>query len=115
MEYILVGVGGVCGSLARYVIGIYLNKKKEVFPFGTFAVNIIGAFLLGVVFSFQNMNNDYRVLLADGFLGAFTTFSTFMFENYQFINARKFLNAGIYVGVSLSLGIAGFCLGRGLL
>lgn len=111
MEFVLVGLGGICGSLSRYIIGVYLNKKKELFPFGTFAVNIIGAFLLGLILS-KDMYSSYKVLIADGFLGAFTTFSTFMLESYEFFKGKKYLNMSIYMIFSIGLGVLGFTLGK---
>lgn len=111
MGYVLVGVGGIFGSIARFAIGKYISEhSKTVFPRGTFIINITGALLLGIVATFQNYNNVY-LLLGDGFLGAFTTFSTFMYEGFNLFQEKEKLNAFKYVFGSLLLGIIGFVIG----
>ncbi|MCX7951401.1 MAG: fluoride efflux transporter CrcB, partial [Clostridiales bacterium] len=77
MQYLLVGIGGALGSLVRYNLGKIISSKfKNIFPVSIFIINITGAMLLGLVSSIGVKNNLY-LLLADGFLGAYTTFSTF--------------------------------------
>jgi CrcB protein len=111
MEYILVGVGGVFGSITRYLLGKYLSEKKDmIFPIGTFVINITGAILLGLVATFQSNRNLY-LLFGDGFLGAYTTFSTFMYEGFSLIQDRERVNALLYITLSIILGVIGFILG----
>lgn len=111
MGYLLVGIGGIFGSITRFVLGKYISERsKTVFPRGTFIINITGAFLLGIVTAFQNYTNAY-LLLGDGFLGAYTTFSTFMYEGFNLFQEEEKLNALKYVLGSLLLGILGFVLG----
>lgn len=110
MEYILVGIGGVFGSIARYSLGrIISSRSKTSFPLGTFMINITGAFLLGIVYSI-NSKSSY-LLLGDGFLGAYTTFSTFMFESLGLFEDREYINAVIYIFISVILGFIGFYFG----
>jgi CrcB protein len=111
MDLILVGVGGAIGSLSRYQLGKLLSKRKRIFPVGTFIINITGAALLGVVTSLDIGSSAY-LLTADGFLGAFTTFSTFMYEGFELFRGNKKINALIYIFVSLLLGVAGFIAGH---
>ncbi len=112
MDYILVGVGGIFGSILRYSLGKYINKNiDKEFPFGTFIINISGAFLLGFVSAVGSNKNLYS-LFGDGFCGAYTTFSTFMFEGVTLIKNNKNLNAMCYVILSLALGIIGYYLGN---
>ncbi len=111
MDLILVGIGGALGSLARYQLGrIISGKSGTAFPIGTFLINITGAILLGVVTSLEAGRNIY-LLLGDGFLGAYTTFSTFMYEGFHLFQDNKKLNAVAYISGSLLLGILGYALG----
>jgi len=111
VNYLLIGIGGAAGSVARYGIGREAAKRsKTTFPYGTLLVNVAGAFLLGIVSSIHGSDNVY-ILLGDGFLGAFTTFSTFMFEGVTLIRGNERLNAIVYIGVSLILGVSGYILG----
>lgn len=111
MEYILVGVGGIFGSVARFSLGRLITQKASTsFPLGTFLINIMGAFLLGIVSSI-GLNNNLYLLFADGFLGAYTTFSTFMYEGFNLFQENEKLNAFTYILGSLFLGIIGFIMG----
>jgi CrcB protein len=111
MDYLLVGIGGVFGSITRYALGRYISERSNsIFPLGTFIINITGALLLGIVSAYQASQGFY-LLLGDGFLGAYTTFSTFMYEGFNLFQGRKKLNAFTYVLGSLLLGIIGFSLG----
>lgn len=111
MEYIIVGVGGAFGSVTRYVIGKYISKHaKSQFPLGTFIINITGALLLGLLTGLQTSKTLY-VLLGDGFLGAYTTFSTFMYEGFNLFQDMEKLNAFIYIIGSLIIGIMGYAIG----
>jgi len=111
VNYLLVGIGGAAGSIARFALGRAIAKKtKTSFPFGTFVINILGALLLGIVSSVHCSENMY-LFLGDGFLGGFTTFSTFMYEGFHLFENNEKLNASVYIGVSLILGISGYILG----
>ena len=111
MEYLLVAAGGSLGSLARFVIGRRIaEKSKTDFPVGTFVINISGAVLLGFMSSMGVNGNGY-ILIGDGFLGAFTTFSTFMYEGFSLFQGNEKLNAFVYVLGSLIFGIIGFVTG----
>lgn len=112
MDLLLVALGGACGSLARFLIGKGLMKKSAGlgFSLGTFLVNITGAVLLGLVISLSVGENLY-LLLGEGFLGAYTTFSTFMYEGFTLFQGNAKLNALLYTCGSLALGIAGFIAG----
>ncbi len=114
MDFLLVAVGGALGSTSRYLIGRALAANQRVrIPFGTMAVNISGALLLGWLSVWHPAGSLY-VLLGDGFLGAFTTFSTFMYEGFILLTDHKRLNAAIYIAGSLLLGLLGFMAGAAL-
>jgi len=111
MNLILVGLGGALGSLARYQLGKMIScRQKSTFPFGTFIINITGAILLGMLSNFDFQNNLY-LLLGDGFLGAYTTFSTFMYEGFNLFKNNEKLNALVYIILSIVLGLIGYALG----
>lgn len=111
MEYIFVAAGGVFGSLARFIISKRIAEKASTeFPLGTFIINITGALFLGIVSSIGLSENIYT-FIGTGFLGAFTTFSTFMYEGFNLFQENEKMNAFTYVVGSLVLGIVGYTLG----
>ncbi len=110
MNVLLVALGGAVGSVARYVLGRAMSKRTgKLFPWGTFAVNVSGALLLGIVLGLR-VPQSAALLLADGFLGAYTTFSTFMYEGFHLFRNNR-LNAVIYIAGSLAVGMAFFAAG----
>ncbi|MBA4535972.1 fluoride efflux transporter CrcB [Bacillus aquiflavi] len=117
MIYLFVGIGGAIGSIMRYFLSIAF---QPIFPIGTFAVNIIGSFCLGLFHAFFIMQNRINLYLAKGIsvglIGSFTTFSAFSNEMAMLINDEKFALAFIYIFVSLFGGLllawTGFRLGR---
>jgi CrcB protein len=111
VSLLLVGIGGIFGGLARFQLAKILSQKANTaFPVGTFMINITGALLLGIVSSL-NVGNRTYLLLGDGFLGAYTTFSTFMYEGFNLFSGNEKLNAFVYILGSLFLGIAGYAAG----
>jgi len=111
MTYVLVAVGGAAGSLVRYSLGKFISERSSTdFPIGTFIINITGAILLGVI-STIGVSSNMMLLLGDGFFGAYTTFSTFMFEGFNLFEEKQKLNALIYILFSIILGIVGYALG----
>nr|WP_297396745.1 CrcB family protein [uncultured Peptostreptococcus sp.] len=102
---ILVGLGGGLGALARYTSGAYIEKKtKSKIPLGTLFVNVLGSFSLGYL-SVHLHNRGLLLFLGTGFLGGFTTFSTFMLENLNLVLDGNKSISYIYVGLSLVLSI----------
>lgn len=111
MRYILVAAGGMFGSLSRFVIGRRITKKAAIaIPISTFLINITGALLFGIVSS-VGLNENVYTLLGTGFLGAFTTFSTFMYEGFNLFQDNDKLNAFVYILGTLILGIIGYAVG----
>lgn len=111
MNLLLVGIGGALGGIVRYQLGKMLSQKSgTAFPLGTFIINITGALLLGIVTSIKAGDNAY-LLLGDGFLGAYTTFSTFMYEGFNLFRENETRNALVYILGSLLLGIIGYFAG----
>ncbi|HKO56237.1 MAG TPA: fluoride efflux transporter CrcB [Thermoanaerobaculia bacterium] len=86
-RYLIVGLGGFAGAIARYGLGVWIGSLwRRPFPLGTFLINISGCFLLGALLAFAaeraSIGEPWRLLLATGFLGAYTTFSTFEYETF---------------------------------
>lgn len=111
MYYVIAGLGGFLGSITRYTLGKVISKKSNaVFPLGTFLINVSGAFLLGIV-SNAGLSSNYYILFGDGFLGAYTTFSTFMYEGFNLFQESKKLNATAYISLTVVLGLIFYALG----
>ena len=112
---LLVFIGGGLGSVIRYLIGLGLNKSDFLTPYGTFFVNIVGSLLIGLLAGYNlrtlNLNHNYQGLLIVGFLGGFTTFSSFAFENLIMIQNGKFLLFLSYMFSTLIIGL--FAVGLG--
>ena len=91
---LIVFIGGGFGSVMRYIIGKYLNSPVTGIPYGTFAANIIGSFIIGIVLGLalkhNTLSNNTVLFIAVGFCGGFTTFSTFAYENHVFFKSWRF-------------------------
>jgi CrcB protein len=111
LPYLLVGVGGFLGANARFIVARWAGMLLETrFPLGTFVINMSGAFLLGIVGTIVAEkvipNSDtVRLALGVGFLGAFTTFSTFEFETHALFEDGSWLTATTNMFASLFIGL----------
>jgi CrcB protein len=111
LPYLLVGVGGFIGANARYVVATLIGSSVATrFPLGTFLINVSGSFLLGVlgVIAGQKIapsSDALRLALGVGFLGAFTTFSTFEFETHALLEDGSWAIATANVIASVLLGL----------
>jgi CrcB protein len=111
LPYLLVGAGGFAGAIARFLAGQWMSGLvASRFPFATFFINVSGSFLLGVVAAMTAArafaNSDAVALAAGvGFLGAYTTFSTFELETHALLQDRLSLTASAYVIGSFVVGL----------
>ncbi|MDQ3713195.1 MAG: fluoride efflux transporter CrcB [Acidobacteriota bacterium] len=111
-----VAIGGAAGATARYLINISpLANLFEKFPFPTFFINITGSFLIGFLLvlltdKFTSSDN-LRLAILVGFLGAFTTFSTFELEIFDLVRERYFAIAFLYLSLSVLVGFVGILAG----
>jgi CrcB protein len=111
MAYFLAGLGGACGSLARFALGKRIaGKSRHAFPIGTIIINATGAMLLGFINSLA-LDKSLLFFLADGFLGAYTTFSAFMYEGFSLFHDRKHLNAAVYISGTVLSGLIFYVIG----
>lgn len=112
---IWIGVAGFFGSIARYAVAGAASRVNESFPWGTFAVNITGSFILGfLVAAFAHrfvVHPDLRIAVTVGFLGAYTTFSTLALETFEFAETRAWGWATTNVVLSVGAGLAAVWLG----
>ena len=111
MPYLLVGLGGFIGANARFVVARLVGALFETrFPLGTFVINVSGSFLLGVIGTLVAQkvmpnSESMRLALGVGFLGAFTTFSTFEFETHALIDDGSWLTATMNIFASFFVGL----------
>lgn len=105
MNYLLIALGGAVGSLLRYGCSRWLNATT--FPYGTLTVNVIGSFLIGLLWALFTNETDEgkRLLLMTGFCGGFTTFSAFSLEGLQLLQQSKFTTFFLYTFATIILGI----------
>ena len=113
---LLVGIGSFFGGALRYAVSLMMkNITANAFPWATLSVNLIGCFLLGLTFAlfgkYSSVNSTLCLLLATGFCGGFTTFSTFANESLQMLQCGNILAFFAYVLASHVLGIALVALG----
>jgi len=112
-NFLLVGLGGGIGSMLRYASYLFLSNKN--FPFATLTVNIIGSFVIGLVLALsvkdENFMNNWKLFLATGICGGFTTFSALSAENVALLQTGKYFIALGYIAASIVLGIAAAWLG----
>ena len=120
-KLLLIALAGAAGTLCRYWLsGAVYDALGRDFPWGTWAVNILGSFLFGLVWELGQdrmlLRTEARTVLLTGFMGAFTTFSTFIFESGAFLEEGRILPALANVGFQTVLGFAalfgGLMLGR---
>lgn len=107
---LFVGLGSFIGGISRYLVSVFIqNKFLSTFPYGTLAVNIIGCFLIGIIYGFSergNMNAEWRIFLATGIMGGFTTFSSFSNETVSMLRDAQYLQAFSYIFFSVIIGLA---------
>lgn len=116
MKIILaIGTGSFIGGIMRYLLSQAVQSKfLSAFPFGTLVVNILGCLLIGVVFGISergNMTNEWRLFLATGLLGGFTTFSAFSNETVGLLRDGQFFYASAYVISSVVIALLATFLG----
>jgi CrcB protein len=110
-KYFLIAFGGALGSMARYWVGSTIGGRMGTkFPYGTFVINITACVIIGFSLTFLakrvEINSAWRFLIPIGFIGAYSTFSTYEWETLSTIRTGAFLMAALYAVSSLILGLA---------
>lgn len=109
MQIIYIGIGGFLGTIARFLVSRYFNNFTNNFPLGTLIVNVSGSLLLGfILYSVaqgKNISPELRDLLTIGFIGAYTTMSTFAYESFRLaeLNEIMLLAVNLFLNISLCL------------
>jgi len=117
---VLVGLGGFLGAMLRYLVSgfVYGALREPLFPYGTLAVNALGCLLVGLLAGLAESRGlfspEARVFLLIGFLGSFTTFSTFGYETLQLLRDGELLSAALNVFGQVGLGLGGVWAGDAL-
>jgi CrcB protein len=110
-RYLLIAMGGALGSVARYWLGSSIARRVGTkIPYGTFAINMLACFLIGfsvtLIARRAGLNSAWRFLIPVGFVGAFSTFSTYEWETLSTIRSGAFMLAAVYALGSFVLGFA---------
>jgi len=109
-KYLYIAVGGALGSIARYWLSSTISGRFGTrFPYGTFVINMTACVIIGFVLTYlgerAELNTAWRFLIAVGFVGAYSTFSTYEWETLSHLRSGAFLLAGFYAVGSLLLGL----------
>lgn len=109
LKYLMVGLGGCLGSIVRFWVGSYVGSKMGIrFPYGTLLINITGSFAIGLILTLLGLkthwNPNWRYLIPIGFLGGYTTFSSFEYETLRTIQDGQIGLGILYVGLSVFVG-----------
>ena len=115
-EILIVGLGSFAGGALRYILSVGFSKigRLWAFPIGIMLVNVLGCFLIGVLYGYfkdKTASATLPLLLMTGVLGGFTTFSTFSLETVQLLQQNEWLKAALYVVGSVGVGVAACYLG----
>ncbi|WP_340153206.1 fluoride efflux transporter CrcB [uncultured Marivirga sp.] len=114
---LLIGLGGGIGSIARYATSQFAQKYLTNFlPYGTFIANILGSLLIGVLLGYliENPSQNFKLLLVTGFCGGYTTFSTFTYENFNYLQNGQIGMFLLYASGSIMLGLIAVLVGFSL-
>ena len=109
INYFIIGIGGFAGAVVRYALATWIGQQwGRTFPLGTFVINVSGSFLIGLLMTLLAekflVNPQWRLLLVVGFLGAYTTFSTFEYETGSLLKDSEIMLATLNVLLSVLLG-----------
>jgi CrcB protein len=114
-KYLMIAAGGAAGAIARYQLAALIQARVRAgFPWGTFIVNVTGCFIMGLVMTLLTervAHANWRYLVPIGFIGAYTTFSTFEFETFRAVSERAFAIAAANVAASVVAGYLALWMG----
>jgi len=115
---LFVGIGSFIGGILRYLLSQFIQTKfLSTFPYGTLGVNVLGCLVVGLVLALSertSMTPEWRLFLATGICGGFTTFSAFSSETFSMLRDGQFWYAATYVLASLILGVLATFIGYSL-
>lgn len=115
LAFFLIFLGGGAGSVVRYSVSVLLSRYSVLFPYSTLLVNILGSFLIAILAykskPFFDNYHTIRLMLMTGFLGGFTTFSTFSLDFFNLVMQKNYLLAFSYAFLSVTLSLLAFLVG----
>jgi fluoride exporter len=117
LKYLVIGVGGFIGAVARFIVAMWIGQRwGRSFPLGTFVINVSGSFLIGLLMYLLpeklGVNPQWRLFLVVGFLGAFTTFSTFEYETGKLVQESEWMLVTLNVVGSVLAGFIALKIGE---
>lgn len=116
IHILYIGIGGFTGAILRYVTSKFINNIFPEFPFGTLAVNVFGSLLLGfLLYSVaygKSMSSELRDLIAIGFIGGFTTMSTFAYESLRLMELREISFFALNIAANVILSVIAVYAGK---
>ena len=117
VNILIIGIGGFLGAISRYGVALWIGQRwGRSFPLGTFVINISGSFLIGLLMSLFTerfmVNPQWRLLFVVGFLGAYTTFSTFEYETGTLLKDGEWMIAMLNVVLSVIVGFVALKVGE---
>jgi CrcB protein len=114
-DFFLIFLGGGFGSILRYGVGKWISAfYPSAFPWGTWVVNFLGSLFIGIILVYFSKNphlQPYKLFLATGFCGGFTTFSTFSYENWSLWSKGDYFTFFLYISSSVFLGVLAVMIG----
>jgi CrcB protein len=115
-KYLMVAIGGALGSVLRFWVGDYVsNRMGTRFPYGTFIINVTASFLIGLILTLlaerSHWSANWRYFIPIGFIGGYSTFSTFEYETFRSFQDGEVLMAGLNIVLSVIVGFVSVWLG----
>ncbi|MGC2402007.1 MAG: fluoride efflux transporter CrcB [Acidobacteriaceae bacterium] len=115
-KYLLIAIGGALGSITRYLVGFTVASRMGTrFPYGTFVINLSACIIIGFSMTLMSqrtgLNPAWRFLIPIGFVGAYSTFSTFEWETFVTLQTGAYMIAALYVSLSCLFGLLAVWLG----
>ncbi|MGA3211143.1 MAG: fluoride efflux transporter CrcB [Terriglobales bacterium] len=116
IKYLMVGMGGFAGSVLRFWLGSYIGGRMGTrFPYGTFVINVTGSFVIGFVLSVlaskTHLSPNWRYAIPIGFIGGYTTFSSFEYETLRALQEGQVLSGVLNITLSVALGLIAVWMG----
>ena len=112
MRLLLIAIAGAGGAVSRYLISVWIKESIDsTFPFARFSVNLLGAFLLAFFLQSSTLDEELKIMITTGFMGAFTTYSTFSYEIFNLFKSGETFYGIVYIFSTIFLALIGTIIG----